>query len=154
MPVFLSFFFLIAIILDVTFRKSHKSLRHILQGKGMQIDEKRINTVYTLAFSLPYILFYMVKPFPLWYAFAWLLSTNIAYFIVWLFYERYINKLLPSLKLRINMIFTLLLTPFSIITLYFGIENNPLAIFSSGFGVAIATMISSLQEVYRAVKEI
>lgn len=120
----------------------------------MQIDEKRINTVYTLAFSLPYILFYMVKPFPLWYAFAWLLSTNIAYFIVWLFYERYINKLLPSLKLRINMIFTLLLTPFSIITLYFGIENNPLAIFSSGFGVAIATMISSLQEVYRAVKEI
>ncbi len=149
---FFTLFFSIAIAIDYIFRKSHRSLRYIISSKGKKIDEKRINYTYTLSFSLPYILLYMINPLPLWYSYAWLLSMNIAYFMIWILYERYINNIIPDLKLRINIFITVTLLPFSFISLYFGSINDTLAIYSAVVGVAISSIISSIQEIYRAEK--
>ena len=67
---FFVIFFSLAIAVENIFRKSLKSLRHLISIGGNKIDEKRINYIYVFAFSLPYITLYMFNPLPLWYSFA------------------------------------------------------------------------------------
>ena len=95
-----------AILMGGVFRKSLESLSALT--KIPQEHRQRVHAVFTVAYSVPILLFYFVPPFlPGWYSYAWFLALIVSNTIVYFFYERAMNKYVPDLKLKIYLTWTL-----------------------------------------------
>jgi len=98
-----------AILMGGVFRKSLESLH--VSAKIPKKHVKRINAVFTVAYTVPMLLFYFVPPpFPGWYSYAWYLALVVSNAIVYFFYERAMNKYVPDLNFKLYFTWTLLTT--------------------------------------------
>ena len=96
-----------AILIGGVFKKSLESLS--ASAKIPRKHKHRANAVFSIAYSVPIILFYFIPPpFPGWYSYAWFLALIVSNAIVYFFYERAMNKYIPDLELKIYFTLTLL----------------------------------------------
>lgn len=89
-----------------------KSLESLYASMGIPREQgRRAHVVFSIAYSVPIILFYFVPPFlPGWYSYAWFLSLIVSNAIVYFLYERAMNKYIPDLELKIYFTWTFLAT--------------------------------------------
>jgi len=135
----------------------YKSTRGVLQfvepGERERLV-RRLNVAPMVAYSVPFAVFYAVHVAPLWETYAWYFALTAASAIMHLAYEKPLNRAVGRLDLRIYLVLTAAMLGFT----------PPLcavAIASPGIAAAVAIMFfmasslaASLQEIYRAEKEL
>lgn len=138
-----------AIFMGGVFKKSLESLS---ASMGIpQERRRRAHAIFSIAYSVPIILFYFVPPFlPGWYSYAWFLSLIVSNAIVYFFYERAMNKYIPDLELKIYFTWTLLAalsTPILAAAIVIA-PNKAWAVASVLYFLTVA--LASLREVWSA----
>lgn len=144
--------FAMVAILIKTFKKALRSVNFLISTKGEKLNKIRLNTVALLSYTVPFILFYSTSPLPYWETYAWYFALTAANASMALFYEKYINDLLPELSVKVYMIWSTLSLLFAPLIVYLAL-TNPLKTWSIALFIYLfATLISSIQEIYRAEK--
>lgn len=152
---FLVFLFFLApfttvYIIILVFQKVLRTLDTLVIAKGKRIDRKRLNLVAMLSYSTPFILLYIVSPFPYWTEYAWYFALIIANASMFLFFEKYMNSLLEKATVNIYKwwtILSLLSLPAIFCCIMFSPEKT------SNLAVMIyiyVSLISTIQEIYSA----
>ncbi|RLE70131.1 MAG: hypothetical protein DRJ37_06965 [Thermoprotei archaeon] len=144
--------FAIVAILIKTFKKALRSVNLLISTRGRRLNRTRLNVVALLSYTTPFILFYLTSPLPYWETYAWYFALAVANTSMTLFYERYINELLPELSVRVYTVWSALSLLFAPLIAYLALIDPlkawPVALITYLF----ATLISSIQEIYRAEK--
>ncbi len=144
--------FTVALIMVKIFGKSLMLFDNMVLARGSKIDNRRIHATFALSYTIPIVAAYLVNPLPYWPIYAWYIALLFSNLMVTIFYEQYINSLLPQLKIRIYFTLTLvslLLTPI----LAYSIIAFPRRAGIVGIILyMVASIISSIQEIYRAEK--
>lgn len=144
--------FAIVAILIKAFRKALRSVNFLIVARGRELNKTKLNIVAFLSYVIPFILFYFKSLLPYWEQYAWYFALVAANTSMALFYEKYINRLLPELSVKVYAVWSFLSLLFTPLIVYLALTNpvktGPVALLVYLF----ATLISSIQEIYRAEK--
>ena len=147
-------FFAAAAVLHPVYEKSLRGLSRLIPGEEESLV-KRLNAAPIVSYTVPFAIFYLVKPYPGWESHAWYFALTLASLTMYAMYERALNSRVKGLRLRIYLVLTALMAVLS-----------PLVVAAAsawgvGGAVAVAVMaflasslIASLQEIYRAEREL
>ncbi len=147
-------FFAAAAVLHPVYEKSLRGLSRLIPGEEESLV-KRLNAAPIVSYTVPFAIFYLVKPYPGWESHAWYFALTLASLTMYAMYERALNSRVERLRLRIYLVLTALMAVLS-----------PLVVAAAsawgvGGAVAVAVMaflasslIASLQEIYRAEREL
>lgn len=92
-----------AYVMVLAFRKGLRSLEILARHFGNTIDWRRINIVFMLSYSVPFVVAYAVQPLPSWHSYSWYIALLVANASVTLFYERYMNRAVPGVDVRVYL---------------------------------------------------